>query len=226
MIYETTVIGIQIVAKDTYELAVVRPPGYVFRAGQYTQVQLPVLRKPDPKGNSRQFSIASAPCEVRTLRFVFRDTGSGYKTTALALTQGDPVVIESATGSFLLPCQSQQQHVFIAGGVGIAPFMSVLQECVLEGLEIPYALVYSNQSPESAAYISFIRNVKSSHRTFEIEELYKKPVPELFAKLVKKHSGAVWWIVGPPAMVATAVYGLKNANINQSDIRTESFIGY
>jgi ferredoxin-NADP reductase len=226
MLHSTTITGIKLVAKNTYELAVERPANYTFAPGQYTQVQLPILTHPDPKGSSRQFSIASAPDETATLRFVFRHTGSGFKETLIKTQPGDHITIENAAGSFLLPVESTQQHIFIAGGVGIAPFMSVLQQLVLDGRLGSGALMYGNQAPDQAAYISFLRTLKSINRHFTLEELYKKPTPELFAKRAERCVGAVWWVVGPPPMVATAVHGLQRTGVHPNQIRSESFTGY
>ena len=226
MLYTTKVIGVKPIAKYTYELAIERPNNYAFRAGQYTQVQVLDLVHSDAKGNSRQFSIASAPAETAALRFVFRQSGSGFKETLVKSRSGDAVVIEAAAGSFLLPSVDAVSHVFVAGGVGIAPFMSVLQHMVMQGQSGIFTLVYGNQAPEYAAYLPFLKSLKSINRNFTLQEIYKKPTPELFAKLAEKRQEAVWWVVGPPPMVATAVHGLRSVGVHPNQIRSESFTGY
>ena len=226
MVYVTTAIGVQQIAKDTYEVTVVRPVGFAFQLGQYTQVALPQLLTSDPKGNTRQFSIASNPSEANELRFVFRDTGSGYKKTLTSVKAGDTVMVEAAAGSFIFSLTVTRPQVFIAGGVGIATFISYLQQFAMDGGTQSITLIYGNQAPDYAAYISFLRSLKASNLHFTLEEVYKRPTPELFASYTKKRLDALWSVVGPPGMVATAVHGLQKAGISAQSIRQEPFTGY
>ena len=226
MVFETQVIGHKEVAEGTHEITLKRPPAFAFEAGQYTQVGVLKLAYPDPKGRSRQFSIVSSPYDMDKIKVVFRSSGSGFKNTLINTPIGSSVQVEQAAGSFLLPQKLTRPHVFVAGGVGIAPFMSYLSQRVQDAWDYPITLFYGNQSPESAAYLNELKQMTKEQRHFTVNDTYKRPTPDLFAKLTKKHTDAVWWVVGPPGMVAVTVNGLRLGGILVDKIMTEPFDGY
>ncbi len=227
MIFETHKKSHSEVAKQTYEVTFTRPAGFVFVAGQYTQVALPALLYTDPKGRSRQFSIASSPQNMSEISVVFRDTGSGFKRTLLELPAGFPVQLEQGAGSFVLPLAPGKPMVFVAGGVGISSFMSYFRTVSdQKRTRQPLLLLYGNQNPESAAFRSELKTVATQWSHLQIEEIYKRPTLELFKKYTAKWSSATWFVVGPPSMVATTVHGLESAGLYPQNIIKESFEGY
>ncbi len=226
MIFQTHKISHQLIAKNTYEVVFKRPEGFTFAVGQYTQVALTQLIHPDPKGRSRQFSIATSPLNSIEVSVIFRDTGSGFKRTLLELPTKSLVVLEQGAGSFGLPLSPTGPVVFVAGGVGIAPFISYFRTVTDEGRIHPITLLYGNQHPESAAFRNELSVLSKKHHQFKLEEIYKQPTPLLFAKYAKKLHSTTWFVVGPPGMVATTVYGLESAGVHPNSIIKESFEGY
>lgn len=226
MVFETKITAHTEVAKGTHEVTLKRPASFTFKAGQYTQIAIPKLTHSDPKGRSRQFSVASSPYNMDEIRVVFRASGSGFKKTLIDTPIGALVQLEQAAGSFLLPQKLTRPQVFVAGGVGIAPFMSYLCQRIDDMWEHPITLLYGNQNPESAAYLEELQQMSKQNRQFSLDTMYKRPTPGLFAQLAKKHSDAMWWIVGPPGMVSVTVNGLQLGRIQTDRILTEPFEGY
>lgn len=226
MVFETQIVAHKEVAKGTHEVSLKRPSAFAFRAGQYLQLALPKLAHSDPKGRSRQFSVASSPYDMDEIKVVFRFSGSGFKETLINTPIGDLVQVEQAAGSFLLPQKLTRPQVFVAGGVGISPFMSYLQQRIDDVWEQPVTLLYGNQSPESAAYLGELQQMSKQHRQFSLDNIYKRPTPGLFAKLTEKYTDAVWWVVGPPGMVSVTVNGLHLGGVSADKIMTEPFEGY
>tara|TARA_B100000508_G_scaffold36168_2_gene27990 strand:+ start:4893 stop:5573 length:681 start_codon:yes stop_codon:yes gene_type:complete len=226
MVFETKITAHKEVAKGTHEVTLVRPTPFSFKAGQYTQIAVPKLIHPDPKGRSRQFSVTSSPYDMGEIKVVFRATGSGFKETLINTPVGASVQVEQAAGSFLLPQKLTRPQVFVAGGVGIAPFMSHLHQRIGEMWDHPVTLYYGNQNPESAAYLEELTQISKQHRQFSLDTVYKRPTPGLFAKLAEKHADAMWWVVGPPGMVAVTVNGLQLGGIATGNVITEPFEGY
>ena len=226
MVFKTKILSQREIAKGTHEVAFRRPASFAFQAGQYMQAAVPKLTHSDAKGASRLFSIASSPYDLETLRIVFRVSGSGFKETLRTLPIGSAVVLEQAAGNFLLSQTLARPQVFIAGGVGISPFMSFLRQNEQAKWNQPITLVYGNQNPQSAAYLQELKLMTAQQKQFSLEEVYKRPTVELFMKLSRKHTDAIWWVVGPPAMVALTVNGLQAGGIAEECIRTESFDGY
>ena len=226
MVFETQKISHQLVAKNTYEVIFKRPANFVFASGQYTQVALPTLLYPDTKGRSRQFSIATSPLNLFEISVVFRTAGSGFKQTLIELPAGSPIIIEQGAGSFVIPTSPTKPLVFVAGGVGISPFISYLRTVPEPIFPQPIILLYGNQHPESAAFRNELGVLAKKHSQFKLEEIYKQPTPLLFTKHASKLLSATWFVVGPPGMVATTVYGLEAAGVHPNSIIKESFEGY
>jgi len=226
MVFEAKIIKQSEVAKGTHEVTFERPPAFTFKAGQYMQVAVPELTYPDPKGASRLFSIVSSPHDLEKLKIVFRISGSGFKETLRQMSLGSSVMLEQASGSFLLPQKLTRPQVFIAGGVGITPFMSYLSQRIQDTWEQPITLFYGNQNPESAAFLQELKLMAVQQKQFSLTEIYTRPTSDLFAKLAEKYSDAMWWVVGPPAMVALTVNGLQAGGMISEHIRTEAFDGY
>ena len=68
MVFETQITTHKEVAKGTHEITLKRPSAFAFRAGQYLQLALPKLAHADPKGRSRQFSVASSPYDMDEIK--------------------------------------------------------------------------------------------------------------------------------------------------------------
>lgn len=226
MTFETQKVSQQLVAKNTYEVVFRRPKGFQFSVGQYTQIALEKLSHPDPKGRSRQFSIATSPLNLTEISVVFRDTGSGFKRTLLELPIGSLINLEQAAGSFGMPIVPTKPLVFVAGGVGISPFISYFRTITETTLTQPIMLLYGNNHPESAAFRNELALFAKKHQEFKLEEIYKQPTPALFAKYASKLLSATWFVVGPPGMVATTTYSLETAGVHPNLIIKESFDGY
>jgi ferredoxin-NADP reductase len=183
MIFETYKKAHREVAKDTYEVMFARPEGFVFRSGQYTQVKIPRLTHHDPKGSSRQFSIASSPQNSSEISVAFRNSFSGFKRTLLELPVGSPVILEQGAGIFVIPLLPTAPLVFVAGGIGITPFLSYIRTLSPETrLSALILLLYYNTEKKTAAFLDEIKGSIKHQQQFCMEEVYERPTPELFAK--------------------------------------------
>ncbi len=226
MVFETIIKGRKKVAKGTCEITFKRPEKFVFKAGQYIQIAIPELLSPDSRGNSRLFSVTSSPDDLENIRVVFRVSTSGFKQTLVSMPVGATVQIEQAAGSFVLPQSPKQQQIFVAGGVGISPFMSYFNQENTPFEKGQTTLFYGNQNEESAAYVTELRAFAKRYQSFSLQELYERPSSEFFRRNAQMYKDATWWVVGPPAMVGVVVNGLQLGGVDQNNIITEPFEGY
>src|SRR3989344_7842471 len=126
--WKAKLVGNKSVAENTYELTFeIVEPGFSFTAGQYVWVILPKYDYDDPKGERRAFSICSSPANGNKISIVFRNSDSSYKKTLLKLPVGSEVNISGPFGTLALPQSPTVPVVFIAGGVGIAPYLSLIR---------------------------------------------------------------------------------------------------
>src|SRR5215471_15822761 len=113
------------VAVGTTAFNLEKPPGFRFKAGQYMNLTLIDPPETDAEGNTRSFSIASAPFEedlVVTTRM--RDTA--FKRVFRTLSFKNELRISGPFGSFTLHADASRPAVFLVGGIGITPFRSMI----------------------------------------------------------------------------------------------------
>src|SRR6185295_7757263 len=107
----------------------------------------------DEKGLRRHISIVTSPTERGVLGFATRIRDTAFKRTLAELQVGDEVEVEEPKGSFVLPEDTNRRYVFVAGGIGITVFRSMLRYIADTCAPYRVTLVYSNRDRESAAFL-------------------------------------------------------------------------
>ena len=120
--------------------------------------------------------------------------------------------------------------VFIAGGIGITPFMSMLRQAAHEGLARRLMLLYSNRSPADAPFLAELQKLAQHNGNFRLLARMTDADGFLDADAVQRFvaeaASPLYYLAGPPAMV-TAMKGiLRGAGVADADVRSEQFYGY
>ncbi|HMF02397.1 MAG TPA: FAD-dependent oxidoreductase, partial [Terriglobia bacterium] len=115
------------VAEGTMAFHFEKPTGFDFKPGQSADLTLLNPPETDAEGNVRTFSIASAPFEDQ-LMFATRMRDTAFKRSLKKVPLGTVVKMDSAMGSFTLHKNSAKPGVFLAGGIGITPFSSIVRQ--------------------------------------------------------------------------------------------------
>lgn len=223
--------------KTLYVIYEVLGKGEDFTPGQYFFVTLPKLHYPDEKGNKRHFSIVNSPNEKGILSNATRLRDSGFKKTLNELKIGDVVEVGPIAGSFVLPEGSKRPLVFIAGGIGITPFMSMLKFATEEKLPYKITLIYSNRDQSSTAFLEDLQNLSKNNPNIQIvftmtqDDTWQGEKRRVDSQFIKEYTGSLkkplYYIAGPPEMVQATINGLHEAaGVNQEDIKEENFSGY
>lgn len=140
------------VSADTYDFWFTPDRPLAFKPGQYLEWTLP-HDKPDNRGNRRYFTISSSPQERGIAMGVkFHENGSSYKKKLLALRPGDTMSAGQLSGDFTLPGNPETKLAFIAGGIGVTPFRSMIRSLIDRNERRPVVLFYANRKPEDIAY--------------------------------------------------------------------------
>jgi NAD(P)H-flavin reductase len=138
------------VAERTIAFRFERLAGWTFKAGQSIDMTLVDPPESDSEGNTRAFSIASAPQED-TLMVATRMRDTAFKRTLRGLPLGSTVKIEGPSGNLTLQNNAAKTAVLLAGGVGITPFRSIVFRAAREKLPHRIFLFFSNRRPEDVA---------------------------------------------------------------------------
>jgi ferredoxin-NADP reductase len=226
------------VAEGTLAFHFERPAGFQFKAGQFVNVTLVEPPETDAEGNSRSFSMASAPFET-DLIVATRIRDTAFKRVLKAMPTGSEVSIAGPFGSFTLR-QNSRPAVFLAGGIGITPFRSMLLQAARERLSRRLFLFYSNRRPEDAPFldellgfeaktdgfrvIGTMTDMQKSRRAWQGETGYINGA--MLTKYVGDLAAPIYYSAGPPGLVAAMQKMLSEAGVGEDDIVTEEFPGY
>ncbi|MEN9557672.1 MAG: hypothetical protein RL141_41 [Candidatus Parcubacteria bacterium] len=237
----TTLLSKHAVAEGTMAFTFAKPTGFESVAGQFIDITLVNPPETDAEGNTRAFSIVSAPQEdAITITTRMRDTA--FKRVLGNMEPGTEVEISDAMGSFTLHKNVDKAAIFLMGGVGITPTMGILRDAIAKQLPHKLFLFYSNRRPEDSAYLEELKSMgsKNPHYTFigTMTEMDKSAQPwdgetgYITADMVKKHvsddirASAIWYVSGPPAMVKAMRTVMTELGVDEDNVKTEEFSGY
>jgi ferredoxin-NADP reductase len=227
------------VAEGTMAFHLEKPADFQFKAGQYADISLINPPETDSQGIIRRFSIASAPYENELL-IVTRMRNSAFKRVLATVPFGTEVKLEGPMGSFTLHKNHAKAAVFLAGGIGITPFLSMLRQAAEEKLSHLLYLFYSNRRPKDAAFLKDLEILSKLNANFifipSMSEMEKSKLEwpnergfidrEMLLRHMDALQGPIYYVAGPPAMVAAMREMLTKAGVEEDDIRTEEFGGY
>jgi ferredoxin-NADP reductase len=227
------------VAEGTMAFHFERPSGFAFKAGQSADVTLIDPPDTDAEGNTRTFSIANPPFE-NELVFTTRMRDTAFKRSLKKVPLATEVTIGSAAGSFTLHENPAKPAVFLAGGIGITPFLSIVQQANHDRLPHKLYLFYSNRRPEDAAFLITLQTLETTNPNFRLictmtemsksNKEWKGETVLIGKEMLSKHlavlQGPIYYIAGPPPMVAATRQTLVRAGVEDYDIRAEEFSGY
>jgi len=140
------------IAEGTMTFHFQKPTGWRFKPGRYVDMTLLDPSETDSEGNVRSLSIASGPHEV-TLMVATRMRDTAFKRELKKMPLGSQVKINGPLGCFTLHCDTLRPAVFLAGGIGITPFRSMIVSAARERLANRIVLFYSNRRPEDSAFL-------------------------------------------------------------------------
>ncbi|HEY3381361.1 MAG TPA: Rieske 2Fe-2S domain-containing protein [Vicinamibacterales bacterium] len=227
------------VAQGTLAFTFERPEGLDYVAGQHVTIALTDPLYSDEKGNSRIFSIASSPQDAERLAIATRMTGSALKRSLAEAPFATPVSLIGPAGTFALR-PAQTLVVFIAGGIGITPFRSMVLDAIARGLPYRITLIYSNRTPEGAAYHAEFARMAQAHPAFTyvptMTDAGTSGQPwagerrTVSADFLRDHVGDIaaptFYIAGPPGLVAAATKTVLDAGADPERVFAEEFAGY
>lgn len=214
-----------------------KPAGFAFEPGQAVDLVLPAA--PDAEALRHTFSLVTAPFEDE-LVIATRMRNSAYKRALAAMAPGGRAIVENPSGSLTLDGDRSRGAVFVAGGIGITPFISILRQAAHERSAQRLALVYSNRRPEDAAFLAELQQLERGLRSFRLlatmTDMSRSAVQwpgetrlldaELVTRPAQDMPRPIYYIVGPPGMVEGVRSALAQAGIDDNDIRSEEFYGY
>jgi len=224
---------------NIYEFIFNSESKFDFLPGQYLEWTLP-HKNSDTRGIRRYFTIASAP-EEGDLKLgvkIISDKSSSFKKALLSLRPGDSLTADQLSGDFVMSDNPGEKLVFIAGGIGVTPFRSMVKHLINKGERRDTVLFYSSADPKEFAY----KEIFKKGEDLGIKTVYvlggKEEPPEnwmgetgyltdaMIKKYVPDFKERKFYLSGPIAMVNNYKKLLSSAGISNSKIVTDYFPGY
>ena len=231
-----TLLRVERTAADCYDF-VFRPDRKIaYLPGQYLDWTLEVAN-PDARGNRRAFTIASAPSdEDLRLGVKFYPDSSAFKRSLAAMQPGDAIFASQLAGAFTLPEDASQKLAFIAGGIGVTPFRSMVRDLVSRQDKRSVVMLYGANRADEFAYAGLFARAERElgHRTvYAVAEgeatslgahrglidaaLVEREIPDFRER--------VFYLSGPWAMVTAFQRMLKDMGVARARIKVDYFPG-
>jgi ferredoxin-NADP reductase len=237
--YKVKLLRHEQIAEGTVAVFFEKPDGFQFNAGQFLRFSLIDPPETDDEGNSRTFSIASAPHEA-DLMIATRMRDTAFKRVLRAMPLGSEIEIKGPYGKMTLHEDPSRPAVFLTGGIGITPFRSIAVEAAASGDNHRLQLFYSNRRPEDAAFLEQLSELQKSNSNYQFIPTMTAAAGSLLpwmgetgyingeklARFVGNLKAPMYYIAGPAGMVNAMRAALADAGVDEAAIRAEEFTGY
>lgn len=211
-------------ASDCFSFIFEKPKNFYFKAGQFLIYEIPNSQH-DDRGEERYFTISSAPFENEIkLTTRFSQKTSSFKYDLMKLKSGEEIEVKGPEGEFGFD-NNFKNHLFVAGGIGITPYRSIL-----------FDLQYLNKNPNIVLYYAN-KNIEIVFQD-ELEELINPNflveyfiaenllTPEKIFDDYKIIDNCAIYLSGPEPMVEEFLNKLKSLGVPEKNIKTDYFPGY
>lgn len=225
-------------AVDTYEFVFTGTTAR-FTPGQYAEFTIGA-DKADNRGNRRYFTFASSPTEDDVkLGIKFYANPSTFKSQLAKFQAGGLLLSGSIAGDFVLPRNPAKKLVFIAGGIGVTPFRSIIKYLTDTRQVRDIVLFYSNKTEGEIAYRGVFAEAEAAG--IGIKVVYtltdKNVSPDwhgergyvdanMIAKHVPDYRDRYFYVSGPHSMVDAFSKTLKQLGVSRFRMKKDFFPGF
>jgi ferredoxin-NADP reductase len=224
---------------DTYDFVFNPDKKMDFKPGQYMELTMEHPGQ-DSRGIRRYLTIASSPTEKEfRLGVKFYNKPSSFKKTLIHMKQGQEIVASQLAGDFTMPEDKNKKLVFIAGGIGITPFRSMIKYMLDKKEKRDVTLFYANWKQNDIAYKDVL---DEAEKQLDIKTVYSvAETPAVLpdgrscrgllcerdiAEEVPDYMERLFYISGPHSMVTAFEGYLKKMGVKKSSIITDYFPGF
>jgi len=225
-------------APDTKDFIFAPDRDFTFKPGQYMEWTLPHAGR-DNRGDRRYFTFASSPTEQNIrLGVKFYDHGSSFKRALLNMDQNSMISASQLGGDFVMPADTNRKLVFIAGGIGVTPFRSMIKYLIDTNTPRPITLLYSEKQASEVVYTDVFEAARKQLGIKTIYTLTDQGItPPSWARAgiitadliqveVPDYLQSIFYISGPHTMVTAMEDMLKGLGVPRSHIKIDFFPGY
>ena len=198
-----------------------------WKAGQYLIYSLP-HKNEDLRGKMRFFTISSSPFEKKpsiTTR-ISKNKISSFKKALDNLKIGDMIFAKGPDGDFVVD-DAKNKHIFIAGGIGITPFISIIKQLNNDSSPINVTLLYANKN-QDIPFRDELEKIVKAHPEFKIRYFIspERIDDNSLKNLIKNFKKPIFYVSGPDPMVEQTEKLLLELGVKKANIKSDYFSGY
>ncbi len=211
-----------------------------YKPGQYMEWTLP-HDKPDERGSRRYFTLSSSPTEQNlAIGVKFYDKGSTFKNALIDITTNDQIVAAQVGGDFTMPKDESKKLAFIAGGIGVTPFRSMIKFLIDTKQARDVHMLYAARTIADFAYKETLEQARQQLNTQVLyiasnPETVVTPQPytttgtisaELIQQTIPDFKERIFYISGTHAMVESMQEMLAEIGVSSTNVKIDFFPGY
>lgn len=209
---------------------------FAFLPGQYMEWTLAHVPY-DSRGNRRTLTIASSPTEQDVHMGVkYYQPASAFKASLFQMQIGDEILASHLAGNFTIDPNSNQKLAFVAGGIGVTPFRSIVKYLTDNNIQRDIVMLYVVPEVAELAYRKELAAaaavgvrcipIVTRQRVGGDKVVNAKLSQSLIAQLIPDFHERVFYISGPSSMVDATKHYLRNLKVHNTHIKTDHFSGY
>jgi Na+-transporting NADH:ubiquinone oxidoreductase subunit F len=233
--YKTKIERITDMTHDIKEFRFTLPEKIKFKAGQYMQVKTKPYGK-IKESVTRAYSISSVPSDDMAVELIIRLVPNGLCTTYMHdyLKEGDEIMLTGPYGDFY-GRDGVEEYVMIAGGSGLAPIKSIVEDVLEKGLDTKMIFFFGAVSKKDLYYEEYFNELASKHPQFRYVPALSRPAEEdnwegesglitdVVSKYIEDGKGKQGYLCGSPGMINACVDVLTKKGIDESQIFYDKF---
>ncbi len=228
--HKAIIYDIEDLREDTKEITfeILGGHDFNFQAGQFISIKVD-----EDKHVFRAYSISKPNAEKRLVTITVKLDKNGYGTPLIfQFAKGQLIEILGPMGDFTLNKEQKDNKVFVAGGIGITPFLSLVLDALHSSEEdMEIHLLHGSNSVEELIYKEYFAELEKQHANFKYSTILLNPdknwkgkkgyVTDLIKNMNLKNSEV--YICGPEPMIDNSLIELKNKSVPDNKIKIDKF---
>jgi ferredoxin-NADP reductase len=235
--FQSKLIRKEEIAEGTMAFYLEKPEGLSYLAGQHPTFEIPNSVETDQEGDSRTFSFITIPSD-NEIGFATRMRDTAFKRNLKNAQVGLEILIKNPRGSLVLPSDTKRPLVFLAGGIGITPLISMIREANFQKSEQKITLFYANRTIAQAAFFNQLEQLAKENPHFTFVPVMTQEdatkwqgetghvSKELINKYIPNTENTLFYLAGPTGMVSAMTQLLLESGIDSLFVKSEDYGEY
>jgi predicted ferric reductase len=221
--YHVKVCAFKSPIEGVYEVEFEAEKRFKFKPGQFLHLALDEYNPSQAWPESRCFSMQSAPEDER-IKITFSTVGAYTQRMARELTVGKKVWLKLPYGSLFLNKSAEQRSVFLAGGTGVTPFLSLFRSEIFKEYKKPF-LYLGLRSLEYNLYSEDLQLAGEKNKEFDYHVVYqdKNGLIDIYRVFDTHGANSTYFISGPPQMINKFREELVRMGVSEINVITDDW---